>query len=62
MNSAAAELTMDWRLHELENGLRLITIRRPGTQLIAVRALLRAGSRYDGRHRGRAHLLEHLLL
>jgi predicted Zn-dependent peptidase len=62
MNSAAADVSIDWRRHELENGLRLITIRRPGTRLVAVQALFRAGSRYDGRHRGRAHLLEHLLL
>jgi predicted Zn-dependent peptidase len=60
----------DWRQARLPNGLRLITISRPGTATVAVRAYLRAGSRYDLEHKppdplhpplGLAHLAEHLL-
>jgi len=60
----------DWRLLFLPNGLRLITIARPGTPTVAVRAYVRAGSRYDVEHKrpdsphpplGLAHLTEHLL-
>jgi predicted Zn-dependent peptidase len=65
-----ADLHFDWRLSRLPNGLRLITIARPGTATVAVRAYLRAGSRYDLEHKpadpqhpplGLAHLAEHLL-
>jgi predicted Zn-dependent peptidase len=54
----------------LPNGLRLITVARPGTPTVAVRAYVRAGSRYDVEHQlpdsprpllGLAHLTEHLL-
>jgi predicted Zn-dependent peptidase len=60
----------DWRLLFLPNGLRLITIARPGTPTAAVRAYIRAGSRYDVEQKrpdsphpplGLAHLTEHLL-
>jgi predicted Zn-dependent peptidase len=60
----------DWRLLFLPNRLRLITIARPGTPTVAVRAYVRAGSRYDIEHKrpdsphpplGLAHLTEHLL-
>ena len=66
-----ADLNHDWRLLHLSNGLRLITLVRPGTLTVAVRAYVRAGSRYDqaeesGAHAavpslGLAHLAEHLL-
>jgi predicted Zn-dependent peptidase len=65
-----ADLIFDWRLLLLPNGLRLITIARPGTPTVAVRAYVRAGSRYDIEHKrpdsphpplGLAHLTEHLL-
>lgn len=65
-----ADLHIDWRLTELPNGLRLITIARPGTATVAVRVYVRAGSRYDVDHQprdadhpplGLAHLAEHLL-
>jgi len=58
------------QLARLPNGLRLITIARPGTLTVAVRAYLRAGSRYDGEYvkaasrpppLGLAHFTEHLL-
>ena len=45
----------------ISNGLRVITIPRPGTRTVAARLFLRAGSRYDGEHPGLAHLLEHML-
>jgi predicted Zn-dependent peptidase len=65
-----ADLSFDWRLLLLPNGLRLITMARPGTPTVAVRAYIRAGSRYDVEHKrpdsphpplGLAHLTEHLL-
>jgi predicted Zn-dependent peptidase len=58
------------RVSDLANGLRLVTVRRPGTPTVAVRAYVRAGSRYDVEchlHNtshpalGLAHLTEHLL-
>jgi len=57
-----AELSVDWRLTRLPNGMRLITIARPGTPTVAVRVCVRAGSRYDvPPHLGLAHFTEHLL-
>jgi len=65
-----AGLSFDWRLVCLPNGLRLITIARLCTATVAVRAYIRAGSRYDVEHKppdsprpplGMAHLTEHLL-
>jgi predicted Zn-dependent peptidase len=58
------------KLVTLPNGLRLVTVARPGTPTVAVRAYVRAGSRYDAEERlsdsscaalGLAHLTEHLL-
>jgi predicted Zn-dependent peptidase len=55
-------LSVDWRLARLPNGSRLITIARPGTPTVAMRAYLRAGSRYDVLPcLGLAHFTEHLL-
>jgi predicted Zn-dependent peptidase len=60
----------DWRLDLLPNGLRLVTILRPGSSTVSVRATIRAGSRYDVQEAGPdgsppplglAHLIEHLL-
>ena len=50
----------------LPNGLRLITAARPGSPTVALRAYVRAGSRYDYEDApcaqvGQAHMLEHLL-
>ena len=68
-----ASLGLDWQLTLLPNGLRLITVVRPWTPVVAVRAYARAGSRYDVEHvpagsarsngapLGLAHLVEHLL-
>lgn len=52
---------MNWQITALENGLRVITIHRPGTRTVAARVYVRAGSRYDGPHSGLAHFLEHML-
>jgi predicted Zn-dependent peptidase len=55
-------LSVDWRLARLANGMRLITIARPDTPTVAVRAYVRAGSRYDAPpNLGLAHFTEHLL-
>jgi predicted Zn-dependent peptidase len=52
---------LDWETSALDNGLRVTTIKRQGTGTAAVRFYLRAGSRFDGDHLGKAHFLEHLL-
>jgi len=52
---------MDYRLTTLENGLRVVTIRRPSRLTTAVRVYVRAGSRYDDKHPGKAHFVEHML-
>lgn len=55
-------LSVDWQLARLPCGLRLITIARPDTPTVAVRAYARAGSRYDKAPcLGLAHFTEHLL-
>ncbi|MGD2144729.1 MAG: pitrilysin family protein, partial [Anaerolineae bacterium] len=63
-------LGLDWRLALLPSGLRLISVARPGRLTVAVRAYVRAGSRYDVERKppdsprlplGLAHLTEHLL-
>jgi predicted Zn-dependent peptidase len=60
----------EWAQTELPNGLRLVLIPRPYTPTVAVRAYVRAGSRYDsgrplpgstGLALGLAHLTEHML-
>lgn len=66
-----ADLKHDWQQVCLPNGLRLITVARPGTRTVAVRAYVRAGSRYDqayagetgisGPRLGLSHMTEHLL-
>ena len=44
----------------LENGLRVVTTQRP-SRTVAARIYIRAGSRYDGEHPGKAHFVEHML-
>jgi len=60
----------EWSGLELTGGLRLVLVPRPHTPTVAVRAYLRAGSRYDVEQPlssgatpalGLAHLTEHLL-
>ena len=52
---------MDYQITTLNNGLRVVTTRRPGRMIAAVRVYVRAGSRYDGEHLGKAHFVEHML-
>ncbi|MBL7162395.1 MAG: insulinase family protein [Anaerolineales bacterium] len=52
---------MEYQHTKLENGLRLITIHRPGTRTVAARFYVRAGSRFDGGYPGLAHFTEHML-
>ena len=52
---------MDYQITTLDNGLRVVTTRRPGRMIAAVRVYVRAGSRYDGEHLGKAHFVEHIL-
>jgi len=52
---------MDYRVTTLKNGLRVVTIHRPSRMITAVRVYVRAGSRYDGQHPGKAHFVEHML-
>jgi predicted Zn-dependent peptidase len=52
---------LNWQVATLANGLRVITIHRPGTRTVAARLYVRGGSRCDGSHPGRAHFLEHML-
>ncbi len=62
MTRSQASLQFDWRLVRLPDGLRLITIARPGTPTVAVRVYIRAGSRYDQPPLlGLAHCTEHML-
>jgi predicted Zn-dependent peptidase len=53
---------MSWRSWHLSSGLRVVSIRHPGSQLVAIKICIRAGSRYDHEISGLSHLLEHLLL
>ena len=46
----------------LPNGLRVVTMRRPGALLAGIKLFLKVGSRHDGESPGIAHFLEHLLL
>jgi predicted Zn-dependent peptidase len=60
-------LNLDWQMVRLANGMRLITIERPGSPTVAVRVYVRAGSRYDVEQGisppplGLAHSAEHLI-
>lgn len=62
MTESQTSLQFDWRLVRLPDGLRLITIARPGVPTVAVRVYIRAGSRYDETPLfGLAHCTEHML-
>src|SRR5437763_9995741 len=45
----------------LENGARAIFVARPPSRTLALKVLVRAGSRHDGARPGLAHLVEHLV-
>lgn len=51
-----------WYQTRLPGGLRVLTIQRPGSQLVAIAACARAGSRHEDAARGTFHVLEHLLM
>ncbi len=51
---------MDYQTTDLKNGLRVVTTCRP-SGITVVRVYVRAGSRYDGEHQGKAHFVEHML-
>ena len=53
---------MHWQQCRLPNGLRVLTIHRPGSQLVAIKVCVRVGSRYDDGASGAVHLLEHWLM
>lgn len=53
---------MNWQKQCLPNGLRILTIRRPESKLVAIKVCVRAGSRYDDETFGASHLLEHMLM
>jgi predicted Zn-dependent peptidase len=46
----------------LPNGLRVVTMNRPGAPLAGIKLFFNVGSRHDGAYSGIAHLLEHVLL
>ncbi len=50
-----------FRRSVLANGLRVVTTRRAGTPLAAIKLFFKVGSRHDDGHPGIAHFLEHLL-
>ncbi|MFC1719287.1 M16 family metallopeptidase [Candidatus Poribacteria bacterium] len=53
-------MNMDYKVTILKNDLRVVTTCRPsGTTVI--RIYVRAGSRYDDEHQGKAHFVEHML-
>lgn len=52
---------MKHKITALDNGFRVITTYRPGGMTTAIRIYVRAGSRYDNEHPGKAHFVEHLL-
>ncbi len=45
----------------LPNGLRILTLERPQTPLVAVKLFIKVGSRHDGARPGLAHFVEHML-
>ncbi len=44
----------------LTNGLRVVCLERPETPTVAIKVLVKCGSRHDGDKHGLAHALEHL--
>lgn len=45
----------------LANGLRVVTVERGGSPLVALKLLIKVGSRHDGEHPGISHIVEHML-
>ena len=51
---------MEYSEVTLANGLRVVCIERPETPTVAIKVLVKCGSRHDGEKYGLAHALEHL--
>jgi predicted Zn-dependent peptidase len=62
MSTAAMRRRDELQRTVLPNGLRVVTMRRPGGPLAGVKLFFNVGSRHDGEFPGIAHFLEHLLL
>lgn len=60
--SAVTQGHGELRRTALPNGLRVVTMQRPGASLAGVKLFFKIGSRHDGSYPGIAHFLEHLLL
>jgi predicted Zn-dependent peptidase len=52
---------MDYNLHTLSNGLRIVHKRVAGTRLVNCGFIIHSGSRNDGELQGIAHCLEHMV-
>ena len=62
MTGAATQGLGELQRTALPNGLRVVTMRRPGALLAGVKLFFKVGSRDDGESPGIAHFLEHVLL
>ena len=62
MSAAAKRGRDELERTALPNGLRVVTLRRPGALLAGIKLFFKVGSRHDGESPGIAHFLEHLLL
>ena len=49
------------RREVLPNGLRVLTVERPHTPLVALKLFIKIGSRHDGDRAGLTHFVEHML-
>jgi predicted Zn-dependent peptidase len=49
------------RRSSLANGLRVVTVERRGSPLVALKLLIKVGSRHDGDRPGISHVVEHML-
>jgi predicted Zn-dependent peptidase len=61
-SSAAADIKLDVKEFQLENGMMFLVVERPATPQVAVRLAIRAGSALEATGKtGIAHLLEHMM-
>src|SRR5881275_356344 len=52
---------MEYKLHTLKNGLRIVLVHMPGSEAATVMVMTGTGSRYeDSKENGLAHFLEHM--
>jgi len=52
---------MDFKRYTLDNGLRVMALKKPEQPLVTFRLFVKCGSRRDNGKRGIAHLLEHMI-